>query len=126
MLLTILSVHIFVGDVVFWCCVGFLVCFFCRVCFFFFGVVLVFFVFFFFFSSRRRHTRWTGDWSSDVYSSDLLRHPRPSPPGPRGRRRDPRRRERALRIQLLGPLRVREHVRVLVRAAARVIRRTPR
>src|SRR5690348_18076762 len=30
----------------------------------------VFFVFFFF-SSRRRHTRWTGDWSSDVCSSDL-------------------------------------------------------
>src|SRR5690348_18069582 len=29
----------------------------------------------FFFSSRRRHTRWTGDWSSDVCSSDL------SPPG---------------------------------------------
>src|SRR6266487_1587021 len=28
-------------------------------------------VFFFFFSSRRRHTRWTGDWSSDVCSSDL-------------------------------------------------------
>src|SRR6266581_642660 len=25
----------------------------------------------FFFSSRRRHTRWTGDWSSDVWSSDL-------------------------------------------------------
>src|SRR6266487_3233798 len=24
-----------------------------------------------FFSSRRRHTRWTGDWSSDVCSSDL-------------------------------------------------------
>src|SRR5690348_10877851 len=23
-------------------------------------------------SSRRRHTRWTGDWSSDVCSSDLL------------------------------------------------------
>src|SRR5438876_4058745 len=23
-------------------------------------------VIFFFFSSRRRHTRWTGDWSSDV------------------------------------------------------------
>src|SRR6266581_495995 len=22
-------------------------------------------------SSRRRHTRWTGDWSSDVCSSDL-------------------------------------------------------
>src|SRR6266581_5186062 len=30
------------------------------------GVFLVFF-----FSSRRRHTRWTGDWSSDVCSSDL-------------------------------------------------------
>src|SRR5690348_17825738 len=26
----------------------------------------------FFFSSRRRHTRWTGDWSSDVCSSDLV------------------------------------------------------
>ena len=26
-----------------------------------------------FFSSRRRHTRWTGDWSSDVCSSDLQR-----------------------------------------------------
>src|SRR5690348_18038803 len=30
------------------------------------------FFFFFFFSSRRRHTRWTGDWSSDVCSSDLI------------------------------------------------------
>src|SRR6266581_6048906 len=29
-------------------------------------------MFFFFFSSRRRHTRWTGDWSSDVCSSDLI------------------------------------------------------
>src|SRR5438876_11631165 len=28
----------------------------------------------FFFSSRRRHTRWTGDWSSDVCSSDLTSH----------------------------------------------------
>src|SRR5690348_18298238 len=28
---------------------------------------------FFFFSSRRRHTRWTGEWSSDVCSSDLGR-----------------------------------------------------
>src|SRR5690348_5137224 len=27
----------------------------------------------FFFSSRRRNTRWTGDWSSDVCSSDLER-----------------------------------------------------
>src|SRR5207253_5553378 len=25
-------------------------------------------------SSRRRHTRWPRDWSSDVCSSDLLRH----------------------------------------------------
>src|SRR4051794_41833882 len=33
------------------------------------SIVLVFF----FFSSRRRHTRWTGDWSSDVCSSDLDR-----------------------------------------------------
>src|SRR3989454_6422952 len=32
--------------------------------------------FFFFFSSRRRHTRLQGDWSSDVCSSDLLRHQR--------------------------------------------------
>src|SRR6266487_5028114 len=29
----------------------------------------------FFFSSRRRHTRWTGDWSSDVCSSDLVLDP---------------------------------------------------
>src|SRR6266581_3787363 len=27
----------------------------------------------FFFSSSRRHTSWTGDWSSDVCSSDLRR-----------------------------------------------------
>src|SRR5437879_13787048 len=26
----------------------------------------------FFFSSRRRHTRYIGDWSSDVCSSDLM------------------------------------------------------
>src|SRR5438876_12028947 len=31
----------------------------------------------FFLSSRRRHTRWTGDWSSDVCSSDLSRGPHP-------------------------------------------------
>src|SRR5690348_17690724 len=37
--------------------------------------------FFFFFSSRRRHTRWTGDWSSDVCSSDLPGHAgQPGPP----------------------------------------------
>src|SRR5690348_17596445 len=38
--------------------------------------MIVFLYIFFFFSSRRRHTRWTGDWSSDVCSSDLLRGPR--------------------------------------------------
>src|SRR5437762_10429033 len=38
--------------------------------FFIFCLSLVFF-FFFFFSSRRRHTRYIGDWSSDVCSSDL-------------------------------------------------------
>src|SRR5690348_18115198 len=32
----------------------------------------------FFFSSRRRHTRWTGDWSSDVCSSDLPRRRDPN------------------------------------------------
>src|SRR6266581_5932035 len=32
---------------------------------------LMYSLWFFFFSSRRRHTRWTGDWSSDVCSSDL-------------------------------------------------------
>src|SRR5437879_13601190 len=30
--------------------------------------------FFFFFSSRRRHTRYIGDWSSDVCSSDLIEY----------------------------------------------------
>src|SRR5437879_9557845 len=34
---------------------------------------MFFFYFFFFFSSRRRHTRYIGDWSSDVCSSDLSR-----------------------------------------------------
>src|SRR5437763_8503078 len=35
-----------------------------------------FYSYFFFFSSRRRHTRYIGDWSSDVCSSDLdLSHP---------------------------------------------------
>src|SRR5690348_17641869 len=42
-----------------------------MVLFFFFVFFVIFFFFFFFFSSRRRHTRWTGDWSSDVCSSDL-------------------------------------------------------
>src|SRR5690348_15907613 len=44
--------------------------------------------FFFFFSSRRRHTRWTGDWSSDVCSSDLLLHA-PSELLPAGRLEQP-------------------------------------
>src|SRR5437879_13514244 len=34
--------------------------------------MLFVFLFFFFFSSRRRHTRYIGDWSSDVCSSDLV------------------------------------------------------
>src|SRR5437762_12589906 len=33
-------------------------------------------IFVFFFSSRRRHTRYIGDWSSDVCSSDLELHDR--------------------------------------------------
>src|SRR5437762_6416366 len=39
-----------------------------------FHIVLLsdwYFFVFFFFSSRRRHTRYIGDWSSDVCSSDL-------------------------------------------------------
>src|SRR6266487_6064553 len=44
-------------------------------------------MFFFFFSSRRRHTRWTGDWSTDVCSSDLVGMLRiPDHPDPRDRR----------------------------------------
>src|SRR5436189_6479241 len=38
----------------------------------------------FFFSSRRRHTRYIGDWSSDVCSSDLSA----APARPRRRRID--------------------------------------
>src|SRR5437764_3723788 len=34
--------------------------------------MILFFFIFFFFSSRRRHTRYIGDWSSDVCSSDLI------------------------------------------------------
>src|SRR5207248_3782402 len=34
--------------------------------------------FIFFFSSRRRHTRSYGDWSSDVCSSDLATHGKPT------------------------------------------------
>src|SRR5215210_9036606 len=51
-------------------------------------------MFFFFFSSRRRHTRYIGDWSSDVCSSDLGdggrghgRDGRAARPGLRARRR---------------------------------------
>ena len=35
-------------------------------------LLLLIFCFVFFFSSRRRHTRYIGDWSSDVCSSDLV------------------------------------------------------
>src|SRR5437763_5879506 len=38
----------------------------------FFETLYYLFSFFFFFSSRRRHTRYIGDWSSDVCSSDLI------------------------------------------------------
>src|SRR5437762_13777545 len=34
-------------------------------------LLIFLFCLFFFFSSRRRHTRYIGDWSSDVCSSDL-------------------------------------------------------
>src|SRR5438876_9190505 len=51
----------------FLCYVFFFLCYYI----FFFFFEICFFFFFFFFSSRRRHTRWTGDWSSDVCSSDL-------------------------------------------------------
>mgnify|MGYP007011969184 CR=1 FL=1 len=39
---------------------------------------------FFFFSSRRRHTRYIGDWSSDVCSSDLNGKEVSWHPGPSG------------------------------------------
>src|SRR5436189_3777474 len=39
---------------------------------FVFLVLMSLFFFLFFFSSRRRHTRYIGDWSSDVCSSDLF------------------------------------------------------
>src|SRR4051794_41380808 len=55
----------------------------------------------FFFSSRRRHTRWTGDWSSDVCSSDLSSW-RPSKLLALGRRLEGRQLEREqLRLALL-------------------------
>src|SRR6266487_5835455 len=41
---------------------------------------------YFFFSSSRLHTRWTGDWSSDVCSSDLTRSSPPDRPGIRSPR----------------------------------------
>src|SRR5437762_12073707 len=41
---------------------------------------------YFFFSSRRRHTRYIGDWSSDVCSSDLQGRPL-QPAGLRAARR---------------------------------------
>src|SRR5690348_17780504 len=47
---------------------------------------------FFFFSSRRRHTRWTGDWSSDVCSSDLVLQE------PKDRKQEERHRQRVLAL----------------------------
>src|SRR5579863_10702426 len=43
----------------------------CLLRFFFFFLGRLVYVCWLFFSSRRRHTIWTGDWSSDVCSSDL-------------------------------------------------------
>src|SRR5690348_17534270 len=51
----------------------------CRNCGRYSVLVYLFVVVFFFFSSRRRHTRWTGDWSSDVCSSDLITRSHKSP-----------------------------------------------
>src|SRR5437764_13358394 len=44
-------------------------------------------IYMFFFSNRRRHTRYIGDWSSDVCSSDLTADlpVRSRPPGRPGR-----------------------------------------
>src|SRR5215210_8620670 len=57
---------------------------------------------FFFFSSRRRHTRYIGDWSSDVCSSDLHAGDEPPQRRPRGGvqavRRRPRRRSEERRV----------------------------
>src|SRR5437762_9768174 len=61
------------------CCIFYMfICFFCLAIHFYFFVFfslifisIVHVIFFFFFSSRRRHTRYIGDWSSDVCSSDL-------------------------------------------------------
>src|SRR5436189_3216512 len=66
-----------------------------------------FLLFFFFFSSRRRHTRYIGDWSSDVCSSDLgswLRQRKREGAAPAGRALHP---ERSA-VQLHEPLRERE------------------
>src|SRR5437762_10353782 len=64
--------------------------------------VLVWILFiFFFFSSRRRHTRYIGDWSSDVCSSDL---PFPSQSDePLRRRRIHRRADSGERVPLDHP-----------------------
>src|SRR5437764_7618029 len=54
---------------------------------FFLCRLYMFLFFFFFFSSRRRHTRYIGDWSSDVCSSDLCGGRRlPQRPAHLGRR----------------------------------------
>src|SRR5437764_3510296 len=50
----------------------------------------------FFFSSRRRHTRYIGDWSSDVCSSDLAKWP------PRIRVAEPEIADAGVRLQLIG------------------------
>src|SRR5437762_10582895 len=52
-----------------WFRVSWVFLFFCEVYVFLLNFFILFL--FFFFSSRRRHTRYIGDWSSDVCSSDL-------------------------------------------------------
>src|SRR5437762_6642791 len=59
----------------------------------------------FFFSSRRRHTRYIGDWSSDVCSSDLCRWPvRRTERSARNARRTEVRSPRCCRMRCCPPL----------------------
>src|SRR5436189_2596796 len=74
--------------------------YFCSFDSYFSFTVFIFFFFFFFFSSRRRHTRYIGDWSSDVCSSDLRARPRVRAAG---RRQDLRRQGGRLQVRLAPP-----------------------
>src|SRR6476469_10717010 len=50
-----------------------MLCFTICLCFIFLSAKYIRLLMLFFFSSRRLHTRYIGDWSSDVGSSDLAR-----------------------------------------------------